>query len=219
MYVEKADAISIPDDQKQLALEAIKVYARYQIKEASTDTVAKYFDSSKDAYKSIMQTVLTWTKGNNGYEFTEDSVTSYSRYSDSMFSVYVSTKLNIKLLDGGTTDKPIKATLLFEKVNGNWKVTKMTNADIGQPVGQVRLTFMKNDTVLESKFYDMETDSLTTPLVSDEEGKTFSGWYQKTTDDSGKETYSLVFTPDENGHVTLPNGTVLSPMTLYALYE
>lgn len=219
MYVEKADAISIPDDQKQLALEAIKVYARYQIKEASTDTVAKYFDSSKDAYKSIMQTVLTWTKGNNGYEFTEDSVTSYSRYSDSMFSVYVSTKLNIKLLDGGTTDKPIKATLLFEKVNGNWKVTKMTNADIGQPVGQVRLTFMKNDTVLESKFYDMETDSLTTPLVSDEEGKTFSGWYQKATDDSGKETYSLVFAPDGNGSVTLPNGTVLSPMTLYALYE
>ena len=78
---------------------------------------------------------------------------------------------------------------------------------------------MKNDTVLENKFYDMETDSLTTPLVSAEDGKTFSGWYEKTTDDSGKETFSLVFTPDENGHVTLPNGTVLSPMTLYALYE
>ena len=32
-------------------------------------------------------------------------------------------------------------------------------------------------------------------------------------------TYTMVFDPDENGHVTIPNGTTLEPMTLYALFE
>ena len=29
----------------------------------------------------------------------------------------------------------------------------------------------------------------------------------------------MVFDPDENGHVNIPNGTTLEPMTLYALFE
>ena len=32
-------------------------------------------------------------------------------------------------------------------------------------------------------------------------------------------TYTMAFDPDENGHVTIPNGTTLEPMTLYALFE
>ena len=32
-------------------------------------------------------------------------------------------------------------------------------------------------------------------------------------------TYTMAFDPDENGHVNIPNGTTLEPMTLYALFE
>ena len=32
-------------------------------------------------------------------------------------------------------------------------------------------------------------------------------------------TYTMAFDPDENGHVAIPNGTTLEPMTLYALFE
>ena len=46
----------------------------------------------------------------------------------------------------------------------------------------------------------------------------FIGWYRIDKYDNGT-TYTMVFDPDENGHVTIPNGTTLEPMTLYALFE
>ena len=142
------------DEEKDVALNAIKTYAKYQIKEATTAAVSKYFDANGEAYRSIMETVLTWTKGNAGYTFDKDSLTGYARYSDTMFSVYAATELTIRLTDGGTQVKTINATLLFQKQNGTWKVTRMTNADISEPVGEVRLTFKNDDLVLETGFVE-----------------------------------------------------------------
>ena len=122
--------------------------------------------------------------------------------------------------DGSVKETPIHQTLFFSKnSSGKWSCFQMTAVDAAQLDTQVLLTFMEDETVLSSNFYDANAAGINCPLISAPEGKTFSGWYQKTTDDSGKETYSLVFAPDGNGSVTLPNGTVLSPMTLYALYE
>ena len=219
MYVEQAETIAISEDERELALNALKVYAKYQIKEASANEVAKYFDSTGSAYKSIMQTVLTWTKGNNGISFDNDSVSNYCRYGDNMFSAYVTTELTIKLTDGGTQTKPINSTLLFSKQNGGWKVTKMTNMNIAETVGKVRLTFMNGDTVLSSKFYDMESEKLSTPMLSVPSGKVFSGWYRETVKADGSREQFLMFIPDENGDVTLQSGTVLEPMILYPLFE
>ena len=63
----------ISEEEKTVALVGIKAYAEYQIKEATRQKVGQYFDSKGEAYKSIMETVLTWTKGNNGYSFANDS--------------------------------------------------------------------------------------------------------------------------------------------------
>lgn len=207
------------DEEKEVALNAIKAYAKYQIKEASTATVSKYFDSNGDAYKSIMETVLAWTKGNNGYSFANDTVTGYARYSDTLFSVYATTEMTINLTDGGTQVKTINATLLFQKQNGNWKVIRMTNADISEPVGEVRLTFMNEDQVLDSRFVENDIRDLSTPLVSVPEGKVFVGWIAEIPNAEGELEWSLVFTPDESGNVPIPSGTVLEPMTLYAYFE
>ena len=136
-----------------------------------------------------------------------------------MFSVYATTEMTIKLTDGGTQLKNINATLLFEKKGGSWKVTKMTNADVAETVGKVRLTFMNGDTVLSKDFYDMESTSLDTPMISVPAGKVFSGWYKETIQDNGSRVQTLVFVPDENGEVTIPSGTTLEPMTLYPLFE
>ena len=38
-------------------------------------------------------------------------------------------------------------------------------------------------------------------------------------DDSGRTTLTLVFQPDDSGIVNIPEGTTLTPMTLYALFE
>ena len=219
MYVEQAEVIAISDAEKNMALEALKVYAKYGIKEATGADVGKYFDSTGDAYKSIIQTVLTWTKGNNGISFANDSVTNYCRYSDTAFSAYVTTELTIKLTDGGTQVKSINATLLFNKTAGGWKVTKMTNKDIADTVGEVRLTFKNGDTVLSKDFYDMESTTLSTPMLSVPEGKVFSGWYREEVQANGSIEQFLVFVPNENGDVTIPSGTTLEPMILYPLFE
>ena len=207
------------DAEKEVALNAIKAYAKYQIKEATTATVAKYFDSRGDAYKSIMETVLAWTKRNAGYSFANDTLTGYARYSDTLFSVYATTEMTINLTDGGTQVKPINATLLFEKQNGNWKVIRMTNADISEPVGEVRLTFMNEDQVLDSRFVENDIATLTTPLVSAPENKVFVGWIAQLENENGVLEWTLVFTPEENGYVSIPSGTILEPMTLYAYFE
>ena len=219
MYVEQTKTISISDAEREVALNALKVYAKYQIKEASAGEVGQYFEPTGSAYKSIMQTVLTWTKGNNGISFDNDTVTNYCRYSDTSFSVYVTTELTIRLTDGGTQTKPINSTLLFSKAGGSWKVTKMTNMDIAEVVGKVRLTFMNGDVVLSNDFYNMESESLSTPLISVPSGKVFSGWYRETVKENGSREQFLVFIPDENGDVTIPSGTVLEPMVLYPLFE
>lgn len=219
MYVEQFEAISISEAEKNMALEALKVYAKYGVKEASSAEVAKYYDTTGDAYKSIIQTVLTWTKGNNGISFDKDTVSNYCRYGDDMFSVYVTTELTIKLTDGGTQAKSINSTLLFKKQGGSWKVTKMTNADIAETVGKVRLTFKNGDTVLSNDFYDIESEKLETPRLSVPEGKVFSGWYRQNIKDNGTVEQILVFIPDENGDVSIPSGTTLEPMVLYPLFE
>lgn len=219
MFVEQTETTTISDEEKEIVLKAMKTYAEYQIKEATSMELAKYFDSNEEAYKSIMQTVLAWTKGNNGYSFSEESVTHYARYSDTMFSVYASTKMSINLTDGGTTEKPINATFLFSKKSGSWKIIKMTNADIAELVTQVRLTFKDDDNVLSNDFYDNDTTLLNAPLVSVPDGKVFSGWVRHVVDENGKDAWELVFTPEEDGVVTIPSGTILEPMTLYALFE
>ena len=220
MFIEQTVSNTISEEERNVALKAIKVYAEFQIKEADSNGLAKYFDSSNEAYKNILKTDRTWTKDNRGYSFSNDSVTHYNRYSDSLFSVYVSTDMNIKLTDGGTQDKPIHSTLLFSKQNGSWKVIKMTNEDIGETVGKIRLTFKNaGGDILSSDFYDSDLTNFSTPMMSVPEGKVFAGWVREIVNNDGSKTLELVFQPDENGEVSLPRGTVLIPMVLSPLFE
>lgn len=84
---------------------------------------------------------------------------------------------------------------------------------------EVRLSFLYGDTLLFTNFYSPDTPSLLAPVVSAPAGQVFTGWYRADVDESGKTVYTLVFTPDANGNIRLPEGTVLEPMTLYALFE
>lgn len=218
-FTAQTEANTMTDEQREVALGAIKTYAEFGIKEASTGALSVYFDTSGEAYDSITNTVLSWTKDNYGYTFENDSVTGYARYSDTLFSVYVTTEMSIKLTDGGTQEKPINATLLFELQDGKWKVIRMSNADISLPVGEVRLTFMNGDTLLDSKFVKNDAETLATPLVSAPEGKVFAGWIAELENEQGVKEWTLIFTPDESGNVPIASGTTLKPMTLYAYFE
>lgn len=218
-YTERTKANTIPDEEKEAAVNTAKTYCLFMIKQADRSDIAKYFDTSSDIYSVITNLGRLWVQDNNGYRFTKEEVSDYARYSDDLFSVRVALILNITRTDGTTKDYDYDQTLFFRKQDtGKWLAYEATNVDVNAPVGKVRLTFMNGDTVLSSDFVKTDATELDTPLVSAPEGKVFIGWYRIDKYDNGT-TYTMVFDPDENGHVTIPNGTTLEPMTLYALFE
>ena len=219
-FTEQTQANTISDGEKEAALNAAKTYCLFMIEKASRADIAKYFDTSSEAYSVITNlSGNLWMQGNNGYRFTKEEVSDYARYTDDLFSARVSLTLNVTRKDGTTKDFAYDSTLFFRKQDtGKWLVYDATNADVNAPVGKVRLTFMNGDTVLSSDFVKTDATELDTPLVSAPEGKVFIGWYRIDKYDNGT-TYTMVFDPDENGHVIIPSGTTLEPMTLYALFE
>lgn len=218
-FTEQTEANTISDSEREAALNAAKTNCLFMIEKASKADIAKYFDTSSDVYSVIVNLGNLWVQDNNGYRFTKEEVSDYARYSDDLFSAHVVLNLNVTRKDGTTKDFGYDQTLFFRKQDtGKWLVYDATNADVNAPVGKVRLTFMNGDTVLSSEFVKTDATELDTPLVSAPEGKVFIGWYRIDKYDKGT-TYTMAFDPDENGHVNIPNGTTLEPMTLYALFE
>lgn len=218
-FTEQTEANTISDSEREAALNAAKTNCLFMIEKASKADIAKYFDTSSDVYSVIVNLGNLWVQDNNGYRFTKEEVSDYARYSDDLFSAHVVLNLNVTRKDGTTKDFGYDQTLFFRKQDtGKWLVYDATNADVNAPVGKVRLTFMNGDTVLSSDFVKTDATELDTPLVSAPEGKVFIGWYRIDKYDNGT-TYTMAFDPDENGHVNIPNGTTLEPMTLYALFE
>lgn len=218
-FTEQTEANTISDEEKATALKAAETYCLFMIERAGSADVAKYFDTSSDIYYTITHLGALWVQDHSGYRFLDEEVTEYARYADDLFSVRVSLKLNVTRTDGTTRDFDYNQALFFEKqATGKWLVYDMTNVDVTEPVGKVRLTFMDGENEISSEFFATDTTALKTPLVSTQEGKVFSGWYRIDQTENGV-TYSMVFDPDENGDVTIPAGTTLEPMTLYALYE
>lgn len=220
-FTEQTKSNTISDEEKDAALNAAKTYCLFMIEKAGTADIAKYFDTSSDTYAVLAKVKQDglWMQGNNGHRFTKEEVSNYARYSDDLFSARVALTLNVTRTDGTTKDYDYDQTLFFRKQNtGKWLVYESTNVDVNAPVGKVRLTFMDGTTELSSDFFQTDATELDTPLVSAPEGKVFSGWYRIDEYENGT-TYTMVFNPDGSGHVTIPAGTTLEPMTLYALYE
>lgn len=219
-FIEKTTSNTISADEQEVALKAAETYCKYMIEKASRADIAKYFDASSEVYNTITRLGNLWMQGNNGFEFKNEAVTNYARYSEDLFSVYVSLDLVVTRTDGTERTFDFDQSLFFRKQStGKWLCFAMTNKDVSAPVGKVRLTFMDGSTKLTSDLYPTDATKLSTPLVSVPEGKIFSGWYRIETDETGKVSYNMVFDPDENGNVTIPAGTTLEPMTLYTLFE
>ena len=222
-FSEAVSQPELPDELRELAVNAVKTYANYMNRKASAGDLAKYFDKDSNAYTSstdLMGKEGQWVQMGSNYAFSDESVTDYQVYSDDIFSVRVSVTLMItRKEDGSTKESDITQTLFFSKgSSGKWTCFEMTAVDAAQPDTQVLLTFMQDDTVLSSEFYDAGAAGLSCPLVSAPEGKTFSGWMVEEQDEKGATVLRLVFQPDENGYVTLA-GATLEPMTLYPLFE
>ena len=222
-FTEAEEAPELPQELEELAINAVKTYANYMNRKASAADLAKYFDKDSNAYTSstdLMGKEGQWVQMGSNYAFSGESVTNYQVYSDDIFSVRVSVTLIItRKEDGSTKESDITQTLFFSKgSSGKWTCFEMTAVDAAQLDTQVLLTFLEDDTVLSSGFYDANAAGISCPLISAPEGKTFSGWMVEEQNEQGATVLRLVFQPDESGYVSL-SGTTLEPMTLYPLFE
>ena len=220
-YEEMNDAIVISDEERAAVFGALEAYSGFMINASGSRAgVAKYFDGSSSTYSDIIKMGSElWMNSDNGHEFQNEEILGYTKYSDSLFSVRASLNMHVKCKDGTEKDYGVTESMIFIKKNGNWVCNEMTNADITQPVGQVRLTFCDaNGNTISSDFYDTDASMLTTPTIPAPEGKTFSGWSRIDVGEDNTSTWTIVFNPDENGNVYL-NGATLEPMTLYPLFE
>ena len=218
MYIEKTDLNTIGEDEEEVAMAAAEVYAKYMIEEANYSHLAKYYDSTSKIYKTITSMQL-WMQGHDGYEFANQEVSQYCRYSGKLFSARVALSLNVTRRNGTVKEYTVDSTLFFKHNGSRWVVYDMTNVDVQSPIAEVRLTFKSGDSVLFTNLYENDVPTITAPMVTAPEGKVFAGWFRQTVTADGKVEYTQVFAPTADGLISLPNGTKLEPMTLYALFE
>ena len=218
-FTERTESNTMTEDQQTAALEAARVNCLWMIEELKDrGEVAKYFDASSKPYSDITRLGELWMQGHAGYVFENESVTKFASYGPDLFSVYVSMDLVVTRKDGTTKNYDFDKTLFFQNFSGTWKVIDWTNEDVSKPVGKVRLSFFLDDQKLHSDLFQNDLKSIVVPTPEVPEGKVFSGW-ATLTQEGGQSVYQLVFQPDETGRVAIPEGTILEPMTLYAVFE
>ena len=220
-FTERLESNTMSDEEKEIALEAAKVYCKWMIKEVTDrGTIAKYYDPSSETYNNIVKTTELWMQDHGAYTFSNESVTNYARYGEDIFSVSVSLSLDVTRTDGSVKNYPYSQSLFFRKSDtGKWLCFAATNKDVSVPVGRVRLTFMNGQNEVHSQFYSTDSKEIITPVVPTPDGKVFTGWVTIDKDDSGTTVYNLQFQPDAEGKVAIPEGTTLKPMKLYALFQ
>ena len=103
--------------------------------------------------------------------------------------------------------------------NGKLQVYQTSNMDVSTRMEQVRLDFVNGNQPVASTMVSVDSDSLQLPAVTAPEGKVFQGWATQTEGEDGSITMTILFAPTDNGTVFLSEGTVLEPMTLYAVFE
>lgn len=209
---------AIGEEERKIALDAVKTYALFMIERAGADEVARYFLKGTDTYNAIIKSDRSVVQDARKREFVDENVTGYCRYSDGSFSVRVAVTLNQYRSNGSVKADHIAQSLFFREENGKWKCTQMTAVDITEVTQQVRLVFQNGETVLSDKFYAADAQMLTCPAVTVPEGKTFSGWVMEDRDETGQTVLRLMFQPDMDGTVMLP-GSGLEPMILRPLFE
>lgn len=217
MYVQNVSEASYADYEARI-LGAAEVYCKYMIRAVNGGQLKNYFDRNSELHNNIYRNE-TWMQSYQGYRMEPAVISEFVQYSDEFFSVRVAQSMFVTRWDDTVKEYQLDATFFFKLINGKWYAIDMTNVQVQQELTQVRLTYIHDGEVVESVFVAENAKQVTPPTVEVPEGKVFSGWFRKLTDDAGKTTYSLVLLPDETGSVSLADGTALEPMELFAMFE
>ena len=214
-------SMAITDAEKEIAVNAAKANALYAIRAISRSELRKHFDENAQIYKDICETDVFMQKyTDHRFDESATSVTDYYRYSDGLFSARVCLNLKVTRTNGTVKTYEANTTYFFTKqADGGYKVTDITNIPIQEQTRQVQITFVHDGKTLSSEFIATDAKSLTLPNITAPEGQQLRGWAKNDVDESGKTVMTIVFTPTENGVVTLSEDAQLAPMTLYPVFE
>ncbi len=209
----------IPDEFRETAMEALKAYVVFMSTKGGGKNLARYFDTTSDIYKELTSTDRRWTQEGT-VAYANESVTGYRNYSPELFSAWVGLDLNITRPDGSVKTSRVEQTMFFTpNSKGDWVCYDMTAQNLSDFVMKVKLTFQQDGVVLDDRFYLADGSDLVCPIVSAPEGKVFTGWVINTVDETGAAVMKLMFTPDAQGRVTIPQGFTLESMVLEPLFE
>lgn len=211
----------ISDDAYNALLDAVYAYSKAMIG-ADKENWPYYFDRTTDFYDSLRRLISndSFFKGWTRYNFEEETVSEYHRYTEGLFSARIQVVLNTYRPDGSVKPFEVNTTVFMTKDDsGKWLISNMVNSEVHTILTQVRLTWMQDGEILASEMVDASTNFLTPPAVTAPEGQEFIGWFTESTDSDGNVTISRVFAPTESGTISLAEEYVLEPMVLQARFE
>ncbi len=218
MYAEALPSPeSIPNELKETALTAGEVYCTYMV-EQDNYQLFQYFASGTETYHTITS-ATPWPQNAMETEITEPRVSDYVRYTEDLFSVRVAMDMKFIFGEKNIRTRSLDSIFFFENRKNGWMVIAMTNDDITLPTSRIRLTYMSGDTVLSTVFCDSTATEISTPQITAPEGQILSGWAEQVVSPDGSVSLNPVFSVDESGNCTIPQGTVLKPMILYPLFD
>lgn len=122
---EPIDA-TIEEKVKTISENAAVAYAAYMQRDGSFGALSQYCDSSTPFYKNVASSLVQFVKSHNGYKNENMSITSLTKYSDSLYSCRVS--FNHILLSGNETYPDKFDKIVFVTKNKDvYKVIDMQN--------------------------------------------------------------------------------------------
>ena len=208
---------AMPQNLKDRAIAAGEAYCKY-MGDQSNYRLLKYFASGTDAFREITS-AEPWPQEADETAISRQSVSEYVRYAEDLFSARVKMTVTFTFEEEPSQRRSLDSIFFFQRGQNGWKVIAMTNEDITAQTRQVRLTFIHEETELLTTFCDSRIPHLYAPLITAPEGYMMIGWGEKVTAEDGSVRIDPIFTPSENGKITIPQDMDLRPMTLYPVWE
>jgi len=210
-------AIAISQTETDFLIDATKTYFRYMMNVSGDNQLRKYFTGNSDSIKAIRKD--EWLQSYRTYSFGVPTISDYYRYNDRLYSVRMVMDLNVTRNNGTIKTFNLDTTYFVEYDGSKQGIIDLTNVDVSEVFTQVRLTCSVNGQIIYNEMLPSDTSVLKLPTVEIPQGKVFSGWFRESVDANGETTLTRVFEPDADGTVNLPNGYVLEPMDLQALFD
>lgn len=209
-YITGDSTTQATAEEETLALDTLKQYVQYKVDHLLTTDLTGSFDIESPFYIELLESD-PWMSSNFAPTYANERITAFYRCSEDVFCVWVDMTAYVKRNNGTVKEYQISQSMIFQQGESSLYCIGTTDRSARWLEPQVRITFMNEDICLSSELYPESITALQTPLLGTGEEGTLTGWVCADT--------GMVFSPDSNGLVTLPEGMPLSPMVLYAQFN